>query len=212
MRPRHPGLKAAGWITAGLLLAAGAAFVSPRVTTTAPAAPAGHEVPGTSALADRGATEAAPVASRHAVEPVASRRAAATGASSRAAAPAAARRTAASTVTASGTVGVGAPASAGMVVGIDPLTGRIGMPTPEQLAELAALSPPALRTSGEGLVEVHHPDGSVSIDLEGRFQEYAVARIAPDGKPVFQCVNDRQALRRALLAPVTTPAPAAEDR
>jgi hypothetical protein len=203
MRPRHPGLKAAGWITAGLLLAAGAAFVSPRVTTTAPAAPAGDEVPGTSALADPGATEAAPVASR---------RAAATGASSRAAAPAAARPTAASTVTASGAVGVGAPASAGMVVGIDPLTGRIGMPTPEQLAELAALSPQALRTSGEGLVEVHYPDGSVSIDLEGRFQEYAVARVGPDGKLVFQCVNDRQALRRALRAPVTTPAPAAEDR
>ena len=61
----------------------------------------------------------------------------------------------------------------------------------------------ALSRSLDGLLQVRHPDGSVSVDLRGRFQEFAVVRIGADGKPVLRCVEDPISLRRAL-----SPAPA----
>lgn len=94
-----------------------------------------------------------------------------------------------------------APARGGMIVGVDPETGRIG---PASAAQRAALGPSvdeAVSRSDEGLVEVQHPDGSVHIDLQGRFQNYAVAHIGPDGRLTFQCVDDRDAVMRALAVP-----------
>jgi hypothetical protein len=99
------------------------------------------------------------------------------------------------------------PTQAGMVVAIDPETGQLGMPSPEQLAELGMTSPFLLNESADGLVETQHPDGSVSIDLEGRFQDYAVARLGRDGKPVFGCVHNQDELRRFVQN--RGPAPAA---
>jgi hypothetical protein len=106
-----------------------------------------------------------------------------------------------------GATSPGGPARGGMIVGIDPETGRIGPASSAQRAELGLTVDQALSHSQAGLVEVHHPDGSVSIDLQGRFQEYAVGHIGPDGRPSVQCVDDRAALKRALTAP--PPAPAA---
>jgi hypothetical protein len=57
---------------------------------------------------------------------------------------------------------------------------------------------------------MRHADGSVSVDLQGRFQEFAVARMGPDGKPLYRCLDDSASVRRALGQPV--PAPAAEER
>jgi hypothetical protein len=88
-------------------------------------------------------------------------------------------------------------ASAGLRVARDPETGELGTPTPEQLKELG-VAPAALDHSAEGLEEVHHPDGSVSIDLQGRFMEYSVARVGPDGKPHLDCVHGAKAAERAL--------------
>ncbi|MGH7342904.1 MAG: post-PEP-CTERM-1 domain-containing protein [Candidatus Rokuibacteriota bacterium] len=105
-----------------------------------------------------------------------------------------------------------------MVVGIDPETGRLGMPTPEQMEELSGLATPEIDHSSEGLVEVHHPDGSVSVDLQGRFQEFATVRIGQDGKLVFQCVDGRDNAERLLRDSGDVPAagarakPAAEER
>ena len=106
-----------------------------------------------------------------------------------------------------GAPGPGAPAQGGMIVGIDPETGRIGPASAAQRAELGLSVDQALSHSQAGLVEVHHPDGSVSIDLQGRFQEYMVGHIGADGRRTFQCVDDRDALKRALATP--QPAPAA---
>jgi len=92
-----------------------------------------------------------------------------------------------------------------MVVGVDPETGRLGPPTPEQRAALGAAEQNALSRSSGGLVEEHHPDGSVSIDLQGRFQEFAVVHMGSDGKPVVECLDDSAAIERALKA--TAPAP-----
>ena len=81
------------------------------------------------------------------------------------------------------------PGVAGMVIGIDPETGKFGMPTREQLKELSELEQLRLDHSPADLVEVHHPDGSVSVDLQGRFQEFMTVRVGPDGKLNFQCVD-----------------------
>ncbi len=112
------------------------------------------------------------------------------------------------------------PALGGMVVGIDPETGKLGMPTQEQLEELSGLGQPEVDHSSEGLVEVHHPDGSVSVDLQGRFQEFATVRIGPGGKLIFQCVDGAENAERAVMEAAEDgspggaagPAPAAEER
>ena len=101
------------------------------------------------------------------------------------------------------------PGRAGMVVGIDPETGQIGMPTGPQMLDLSAREQAMISRSGAGLTEVHHPDGSVSINLQGRFQAFVIARIGADGKPAYGCFEDGAALRRSLQ---TRPAPAAEDK
>lgn len=58
----------------------------------------------------------------------------------------------------------------------------------------------ALRQDSEGLVEVHHPDGSVSIDLEGRYQSASVATIGTKGV-VVTCASGHGAVSRCLHAP-----------
>ena len=111
------------------------------------------------------------------------------------------------------------PGMAGMVVGIDPETGEMGMPTPDQMQKLSESPQYQVDHSSAGLLEVHHPDGSVSIDLQGRFQEYATVRIGPDGKLIYRCVDGPENAKRALeiSAPAgeapTSAAPAAlEER
>jgi hypothetical protein len=54
-----------------------------------------------------------------------------------------------------------------------------------------------LRTSA-GLVERRLADGTVMVDLQGRFREFAVAGADPSGHPRFRCVHDETALRRLL--------------
>lgn len=114
------------------------------------------------------------------------------------------------------------PGLMGMVVAIDPETGLLAMPTPEQLASLdrtATLSraeEEMLSRSSAGLREFRLADGTVGLDLGGRFQEFSVARLGPNGRVVFDCASDLDAVRRMLATPVSvtpTPQPAVlEDR
>lgn len=57
-------------------------------------------------------------------------------------------------------------------------------------ARLADSLKNALSTSSEGLTEVRHPDGTVTVDLEGRFQNFSVAKVNPDGTITTECVSD----------------------
>ena len=100
------------------------------------------------------------------------------------------------------------PEAAGMVIGIDPETGRLGMPTREQLKELSDLEQIRLDHGPANLIEEHHQDGSVSVDLQGRFQEFATVRIGPDGKKTFRCVDGAENAERTLAGPDNAPAPA----
>jgi hypothetical protein len=65
-----------------------------------------------------------------------------------------------------------------------------GSLTPEEARKLTEGIKPLVNQSTEGLVEVKHPDGSVSMDLQGRFQNVSVARKEADGSVTQSCVNN----------------------
>lgn len=81
---------------------------------------------------------------------------------------------------------------AGQEVQVDSRTGQMQELTPEQARKLAAGLHQMVNKSTEGLVQVQHADGSVSMDLEGRFQNVAVARVNKDGDVTQSCVDSPQ--------------------
>jgi len=90
-------------------------------------------------------------------------------------------------------------AAAGMVVAVDPETGEQGMPEREPFLEFTVEELQAFaRLEAEGLVTVRHPDGSESIEHEGRFVDYSIVRIGKDGKPHFECVHGTHGVQSAL--------------
>ena len=82
---------------------------------------------------------------------------------------------------------------AGQNVQLDSQTGEMKPLTQQEAEKLAAGLAPMLNQSTEGLVEVHHADGSASMDLQGRFQDVAVARMNQDGSISQSCVNNPRA-------------------
>jgi RNase P/RNase MRP subunit p29 len=82
---------------------------------------------------------------------------------------------------------------AGQDVQVDGQTGKMKALTPEEAQKLAAGLGKVINQSAEGLVQVQHPDGSVSMDLEGRFQNVAVARVNEDGTVSQSCVDNPEA-------------------
>jgi hypothetical protein len=101
---------------------------------------------------------------------------------------------------------------AGMVIGIDPETGALGMPSPEQMFELTQAERTGLLRTGAGLSEKVLPNGAVKLDLQGQFVEYGVLQLDATGRPTFSCVGDANLLRRLLASPAPAPAPALEER
>lgn len=63
----------------------------------------------------------------------------------------------------------------------------------EDAQKLGAGLKDLVNQSTDGLVEVQHADGSVSMDLEGRFQSVTVARINKDGSVTQSCVDNPRA-------------------
>jgi len=67
----------------------------------------------------------------------------------------------------------------------DKTTHSHDLPTPDTQAEIPQFiqdSLEAKRIPASELVEQHHPDGSISVDLKGQFQHVPVAVIGKDGK------------------------------
>lgn len=58
--------------------------------------------------------------------------------------------------------------------------------------------------STDGLVQVHHADGSVSIDLQGRFQNMVLARRNDDGSISQACVDNSDAASAFLQSKDST--------
>ena len=110
------------------------------------------------------------------------------------------------------------PGTAAMRASIDPETGElIQGHSPATKADNPELQN-MLSRSTEGLVEEHHPDGRVHVDLQGRFQSASVATIDSSGKVQTTCVeNPGAAHAYCQNKPMNsqskqTTSPAAEDR
>ena len=82
---------------------------------------------------------------------------------------------------------------AGQDIQIDTQTGDIKPLTPQEAQQLANGLAPMLDNSTDGLVQVRHADGSVSMDLQGRFQNVAVVKVNTDGTTEQGCVDNPRA-------------------
>lgn len=82
---------------------------------------------------------------------------------------------------------------AGQDIQVDTQTGDIKPLTPQEAQQLANGLAPMLDNSTDGLVQVHHADGSVSMDLQGRFQNVAVVKVNTDGTTEEGCVDNPRA-------------------
>jgi hypothetical protein len=58
--------------------------------------------------------------------------------------------------------------------------------------------------STDGLVQVQHPDGSVEMDLQGRFQNVVMAKRNDDGSISTACVDNSEAASAFLQGRETT--------
>ncbi len=65
--------------------------------------------------------------------------------------------------------------------------------TDEEARKLADGLKRLVNQSTEGLVEVQHADGSVSVNLDDRFQNVTVARVNKDGSVAQSCVDNPKA-------------------
>ena len=76
------------------------------------------------------------------------------------------------------------------------LNDQMGQPrelTADEAQKLAGGLKGLVNQSTEGLVEVRHADGSVSVNLEDRFQSVTVARVNKDGSIAQSCVDNPKA-------------------
>lgn len=82
---------------------------------------------------------------------------------------------------------------AGQEVQVDAQTGQMKELTPEEAQRLAAGLRQEINQSTDGLVPVQQPDGSVTMNLDGRFQNVTVARRNDDGTLSTACVDNPRA-------------------
>lgn len=82
---------------------------------------------------------------------------------------------------------------AGQDIHVDSQTGQMKPLSPQEAQKLAEGLRQMFNKSTEGLSQVHHPDGSVSMELEDRFHNVTVARINEDGAISQSCVDNVEA-------------------
>jgi len=79
----------------------------------------------------------------------------------------------------------------GKMVFVDPATGRVtGTPSAEQRAAMKNQMANLFSQSDEGTYDEFLPNGAVLRDLQGRFINATVVRIAPDGSHYLECTTD----------------------
>lgn len=112
-------------------------------------------------------------------------------------------------------------AEAGMRVYVDPQTGElVSSPVTAEQRQQASAADAAFNQDNTDLVPVRMPDGSIMVDLQGRFQQATVATVQPDGSIRTYC-NDADHVAQGVhnhdaigTAPQTSPATSSspEDR
>lgn len=85
----------------------------------------------------------------------------------------------------------------GLTVAIDPVTGRLRQPTPEEARALAAGMMQKLGRKGPAQV-VHHRDGMLSAVLTTDYLDYSVATVDADGNLSLTCVAGSESAAREL--------------
>ena len=90
----------------------------------------------------------------------------------------------------------------GIVVAIDPETGTLWPPSPEQMREIQSHRATTFRASPDGFMEIRRPDGAVGLVLGDRAQSYSVVRVTPDGRRAFGCL-EASSDSAAAAAPLT---------
>ena len=81
----------------------------------------------------------------------------------------------------------------GQTVVLDRQTGQTRELTSEEALRLAEGIKQLVSQSTEGLIQIEHADGSVSMDLQGRFQNVMLAKKEADGTISQSCVNNVEA-------------------
>lgn len=74
--------------------------------------------------------------------------------------------------------------------GVNGQSSQIRPLTQDEAQRLAQGLKELVNQSADGLTSVRHPDGTVSMDLQGRFQNVAVARKADDGAVSQACLDN----------------------
>jgi hypothetical protein len=82
---------------------------------------------------------------------------------------------------------------AGRDVQVDPQTGQIKPLSSQEAQQMAEGLKKMLNRSTDGLEPVKEADGSISLDLQGRFKNVAVARVNQDGSIEQSCVDTPEA-------------------
>lgn len=94
----------------------------------------------------------------------------------------------------------------GMRVYLDPETGEVASQIdPNAAIELDEGTQNALRYDDEGLETVHHANGAVSMNLDGRYQSASVVHMDENGKFTF-CTDKLADVQSAVNNEVSTPA------
>lgn len=102
---------------------------------------------------------------------------------------------------------VSAPGSSAMRVYLDPETGEVtSTPTADATFEIEAALDNALRHDTEGLAQVSHTGGAVSINLDGRYNDVMVVRVDANGKQEF-CTGDVKTLAKGMTDTTTPTGP-----
>jgi len=106
-------------------------------------------------------------------------------------------------------------ASVAVQATVDPSTGRVTAPTPEQRANLAAALAQMIDQRTEGLEVRRLPNGTRLVDLQGRFRNVDVAMRGTDGVVRYRCIDGADGLDGLLdrgSQPSPAPRPANEER
>ena len=107
---------------------------------------------------------------------------------------------------------------AGQRVGIDSETGGLRGLSTEEARVLVESLIGTLNQSDAGLTPAVLPSGARIVNLDGRFESAALAKMGPDGKIVTECVTTKEEAERFLTetrktTPAATPAgPVLEEK
>ncbi|MEJ7713280.1 MAG: hypothetical protein WKF84_26395 [Pyrinomonadaceae bacterium] len=80
----------------------------------------------------------------------------------------------------------------GSQVAIDPRTGKLRQPTPEEARALAQSMQKLLSRSSKALTVTRHPDGTESVNVKGRFLNFSMAKMNADGTTSTACVDSAE--------------------